>query len=304
MLTAMGRIFSFERDPALTFLPLSVRRKLDLAGLKLSLAGWQALPLSNRRALVDAEVDDDTSAAFAAGLRATAAGAGIALDSLPAPTGPWPWRAPAVPPALGERLAALGLALEDTAWAALPDEDRYALLKLAGAKREPERLRDALSEIRRRARPAPGLVRCKVASMSNENERKLLADLAATVREKVSPTGEALVNREGIKMVERLARNLTAPGGMPGLKLWRDTPTKFRLQRPNRNAEIMVEWQRDIGAMVMTGEKFGESKRLTRYVFDQEQSHFRRMEGEGELYEDMVEALVEYLYPEGRREQA
>ena len=26
------------------------------------------------------------------------------------------------------------------------------------------------------------------------------------------------------------------------------------------------------------------------------------MEGEGELYEDMVAALVEYLYPEGRSE--
>jgi len=138
--------------------------------------------------------------------------------------------------------------------------------------------------------------------MSNENGRKLLQDLATQVRERVSLAGEPLVNREGIKMVERLARDLTAPGGMPGLKLWRDTPTKFRLTRPPRNAEILVEWQRDIGAMVLAGEKFGEPKHLTRYVFDQEQAHFRRMEGEGELYKDVVAALVEYLYPEGRRE--
>ncbi len=138
--------------------------------------------------------------------------------------------------------------------------------------------------------------------MSSEKGRKLLQDLAGAVREKVAPTGEPLVNREGLKMVERLARDLVAPGGMPGLKLWRDAPTKFRLQRSPRNAEIMVEWQRDIGALVMTGEKFGEPKRLVRYVFDQEQAHFRRMEGEGELYEDVVEALVEYLYPEGRRD--
>jgi hypothetical protein len=138
--------------------------------------------------------------------------------------------------------------------------------------------------------------------MANENGRKLLQDLASVVRERVSPTGEPLINREGIKMVERLARDLTAPGGMPGIKLWRDTPTRFRLTRPPRNAEILVEWQRDIGAMVLAGEKFGEPKRLARYVFDQEQAHFRRMEGEGELYEDLVAALVEYLYPEGRRE--
>jgi hypothetical protein len=138
--------------------------------------------------------------------------------------------------------------------------------------------------------------------MSQEKGRKLLQDLAGAVREKVSPTGEPLLNREGIKMVERLARDLVAPGGMPGLKLWRDTPTRFRLQRSPRNAEIMIEWQRDIGAMVMTGEKFGEPKRLTRYVFDQAEEHFRRMEGEGELYEDLVAALVEYLYPEGRQD--
>src|SRR3954465_13603649 len=119
--------------------------------------------------------------------------------------------------------------------------------------------------------------------MSHENGRKLLQDLAGVVREKCSPPGEPLIHREGLKMVERLARDLTAPGGMPGLKLHRDTPTRFRLQRSMRNAEITVEWQRDIGAMVMSGEKFNEAKKLTRYVFDQELGHFRRMEGEGEL---------------------
>ena len=139
--------------------------------------------------------------------------------------------------------------------------------------------------------------------MPNENGRKLLQDLANHVREKVSSTGEQLVHREGLKMVERLARDLTAPGGMPGLKLWRDSPTKFRLQRSPRNAELTLEWQRDIGAMVMSGEKLGGSKVVTRYVFDQEVGHFRRFEGGGDLYEDVVAALVEYLYPEGRAEE-
>jgi hypothetical protein len=138
--------------------------------------------------------------------------------------------------------------------------------------------------------------------MSTEKGRKLLADLATVVRDRVSPAGEPLVNREAIKMVERLARDLTAPGGMPGLKLWRDTPVRFRLTRPPRNAEILLEWQRDIGAMILAGEKFGDPRKLVRYVFDQEQQHFRRMEGEGELYEDLVASLVEYLYPEGKPE--
>ena len=138
--------------------------------------------------------------------------------------------------------------------------------------------------------------------MSYDHGRKLLQDLAGTVREKVSVTGDALVNREGLKMVERLARDLTAPGGVPGLKLWRDSPIKFRLERPLRNAEIGVEWQKDIGALVMTAEKFGGPKSMQRYVYDQELAAFRRMEGEGEPYEDLVAWLVEYLYPEGRKD--
>jgi hypothetical protein len=144
--------------------------------------------------------------------------------------------------------------------------------------------------------------RCRIVAMAYEQGRKLLQDLAGAVREKVSATGDALVNREGLKIVERLARDLTAPGGIPGLRLWRDAPTKFRLQRPPRNAEIGVEWQKDIGALVMTAEKFGEARSMQRYVFDTQLDAFRRMEGEGEPYEDLVGWLVEYLYPEGRKE--
>ena len=139
--------------------------------------------------------------------------------------------------------------------------------------------------------------------MSEERGRKLLMDLAKVVSEKVAPSGEPILNREGLKMVERIARDLTAPGGMPGIKLWRDAPAKFRLRRDPRNAEITLHWQRDIGAMVMIGEKHGGPKALTRYVFDSELQHWRRMEGEGELYEDLAAALVEYLYPEGRPQE-
>ena len=128
--------------------------------------------------------------------------------------------------------------------------------------------------------------------MSEEGGRKLLMDLAKAINEKVAPSGEPILNREGLKMIERVARDLTAPGGMPGIKLWRDAPAKFRVRRDPRNAEITLHWQRDIGAMVMT-----------RYVFDGELQHWRRMEGEGELYEDLAAALVEYLYPEGRPQE-
>ncbi len=71
----MPRIFSFERElhATLDLMPLAIRRKLDLAGVKLSLDGWQAMAIADRRALVEAEVGDDASlAAFAASLRAAA----------------------------------------------------------------------------------------------------------------------------------------------------------------------------------------------------------------------------------------
>jgi hypothetical protein len=161
----MARIFSFERElyATLDLVPLAVRRRLDLAGLKISLAGWQALPDVDRRALADAAasgVDDDASVtAFAETLRAAAARAGVTLAHLPLPAGHWPWRGPTVPPVLGARLVELQATLDDATWSSLSDEDRYVLLKLADAKREHERLRAALVELGLQpgVAPSPGV---------------------------------------------------------------------------------------------------------------------------------------------------
>jgi hypothetical protein len=130
--------------------------------------------------------------------------------------------------------------------------------------------------------------------------RKRLQDLAKVVREKVAASGDTVLHRKGLVLVEMLARDLSAPDGMPGLKLFRDAPSKFHVVRGERNAEIGVEWQRDIGAAVMTAQKFGEPKKMVRYVYDEPGDRWRRMEGEGEIYDDLVSALVEYLYPEGK----
>lgn len=116
--------------------------------------------------------------------------------------------------------------------------------------------------------------------MSDEG-RKRLKDLAQKVREREKVTDEGR-HKRGLLIVELLARDLTGEDGMPGLKLWRDAPSKFRLERAKCNAEIAFEWQRDIGA-----------------VNDEATDAWRRMEGEGgELYADLEAALVEYLYPE------
>jgi hypothetical protein len=148
----MALVLSFERDlwDALDLVPMAVRRLLDLAEVKLSLEGWQALPLDERRALRDAE-----PAAFPALLRACAARAGVTLTPLPLPEGGPPWRSAAAPEAVRARLAALGVTLDAEAWGALDDEARYVLAKLAEKKREPERFAAAARELGIGLIPAP-----------------------------------------------------------------------------------------------------------------------------------------------------
>jgi hypothetical protein len=134
----------------------------------------------------------------------------------------------------------------------------------------------------------------------SEDGKKRLKDLAKQVREKTtSATGAPQLHQKGLELVDELAKELTGPDGMPGLKLYRDSPARFRLQRSPRNAEITIEWQREIGALALIGEKHGEPKNLVRYVWDEGPKVWRRLDGGGEIYEDLTAALVTYLYPEG-----
>jgi hypothetical protein len=150
MMPAMTIVLSFERESweRLDLVPLGIRRKLDLAALKISLAAWQALALDDRRLLRDLPGSDDAEiAAFAAALRAAAERAGVGIDPLREQTPPG-WRTKDVP----EPVRARAPALDPAAWRALDDEGRYVLLKLAEKRREPERFDLALAEL-----VAPGI---------------------------------------------------------------------------------------------------------------------------------------------------
>lgn len=134
----------------------------------------------------------------------------------------------------------------------------------------------------------------------SEEGKKRLKDLAQQVRAKVATTGAPVIHQRGLDLVEDLAKELTGPDGMPGLKVYRDSPSKIRLQRSPRNAEITLEWHRDIGALSLVCEKHGEPKTLVRYVYDEGEKKWRKLDGGGEIYEDVTAALVAYLYPEGK----
>ncbi len=135
--------------------------------------------------------------------------------------------------------------------------------------------------------------------MSDEGKKRL-KDLAKQVRDKVTTQGAPVLNQRGLDLVDELARELGGPDAMPGLKVWRDAPHKFRHARAPRNAEIGVEWERDIGALAVSAEKHGSPRTLTRYVWDEGQKKWRKLDGGGEIWEDLAALLVEMLYPEAK----
>jgi hypothetical protein len=50
----------------------------------------------------------------------------------------------------------------------------------------------------------------------------------------------------------------------------------------------------------VTSHKPGEPKALVRYVWDDGLSKWRKLDGGGEIWEDVAALLVDTLYPEGR----
>jgi hypothetical protein len=139
----------------------------------------------------------------------------------------------------------------------------------------------------------------------SENGRKRLQELANTVREKVAASGDNVLHKKGLLQIELLARDLQAPDGMPGLRLTREAPSKFKLVRAQRNGSITLEWQRDIGCIVMTAEKNDGPKVARRYVYDEPKDLWRYMDGVDtqELYDELLDHLTEYLYPEALKKE-
>jgi hypothetical protein len=164
----------------------------------------------------------------------------------------------------------------------------------------PGKLADSPDHLHRCARPMRTLANGDSLRPMSEEAKKRLKDLAKQVRDKVTTTGQALLHQKGLELVEEMAKELASPDGMPGLLVLRDGVHKLRLQRPHRNAEIAIEWHRDIGALSMTSEKHGEPKRMVRYVFDEAQTKWRRLEGGGDVWDDVTTTIVEFLYPEAK----
>ncbi len=129
----MFRRFEFEKElyGTLEFIPLSVRRKLDLAGVKLHLKEWQALSRVERQVIchfpVASPEECGVLAAFLRDAVKTRAGTELATTK-PA----WPDAAPdagQAPPEVARLIAELKL--PEKRWSLLDPDERFALAKMA-----------------------------------------------------------------------------------------------------------------------------------------------------------------------------
>ena len=141
--------FDFEADftADLRCIPMAVRRKLDLAGIKLKLQHWSELHETERAELLAWADDPAAIEALRQHLleRSAALSAGQAKD-LPRPDAE-PWQqATQLPDVLAASCAQLGLELPSAGWGELTELQRFALVKLSHPGHEHRNLPRALAE--------------------------------------------------------------------------------------------------------------------------------------------------------------
>ena len=144
-----SRSFAFEADftADLRCIPMAVRRKLDLAGIKLKLVHWSELGEAERQALVGWGDDSDAIAALGTHLlQRTATLSPGQAGTLPTPSAePWQqgdhWPEPVL-----ASCRQLGLTPDPTGWSRLDELQRFALVKLSHPGHEHRNLPRALRE--------------------------------------------------------------------------------------------------------------------------------------------------------------
>jgi len=139
-----------EFYPTLGRVPLHVRMKLDLAGVKFSLKDWLAFSFEERTVLCHFPVDtEDEQQAFIAYLEFLSRKCLGAPLTLTAPVAPLLWdNTEPIPEPVVEKSAAGNQAVTRAEWARWNSCYRYALYKTAVSKNEPEAFYDLLGELR------------------------------------------------------------------------------------------------------------------------------------------------------------
>lgn len=129
---AQGFLFESDFVESLRCIPMSVRLKLDLAGVKLKLSEWSRLGRIERSALLSGPCaspeEIETWKGLVSVLVESACGAS---PTLMPPADPVWEAARDTPDQVKEKAASLGLALESDDWKSLSPLQRFALIKLS-----------------------------------------------------------------------------------------------------------------------------------------------------------------------------
>jgi hypothetical protein len=151
--------FAFEQDFVGTWrcIPLCVRRKLDLIGLKLKLNHWLELRQDERQQLVDWPDDHEALQDLRQHLqqRTASMADGEAKPLPPALAEPWQI-ANSVPPEVARAARDRQVNLRSEHWAALGELERFALCKLARPGHDHHNLGAAFAELLLPAPPTAG----------------------------------------------------------------------------------------------------------------------------------------------------
>ena len=140
----LHNLFAFEEEFAdLHWMPLAMRFRLDVCGLKLPLVSWQSLPFSERLLLLDFSFEgEDQQILWAFHLKNV-----VSIHGLGKPTPLECWVDPEkIPADVAEKLGAFDCEMSEFLWRNLKPFQRYALCKLARGKQVSRYLSRAVSE--------------------------------------------------------------------------------------------------------------------------------------------------------------
>ncbi|MBW4627591.1 MAG: nitrate reductase maturation protein NarM [Brasilonema octagenarum HA4186-MV1] len=146
----MSEFFEFEADfvDSLRCIPMQVRQKLDICGIKLKLSDWSHLTKADREALVElpcsTEPEIKTYKEYLQSLILERIGTPVA--ELPIEPHPAWLDAKSVPTNLQEKARECGVTLSPQQWAELTSLQRFALIKLSRPGHENPNFPKALKE--------------------------------------------------------------------------------------------------------------------------------------------------------------
>lgn len=142
-------LFGFESDfvASLRCIPMAVRYRLDLSGVKLRLNEWAKLSLADKQEFLEKPVSNrEEVEAYRHALSVRVAAASGTAPSLLVDPPDALWDSASVPDQVRDKAAAENVPLSDTAWRSLSTLQRFALLKLSRPGHENRNFLPAIRE--------------------------------------------------------------------------------------------------------------------------------------------------------------